>query len=201
MALLLIFSFIILIFSVVIHEVSHGVAALWQGDPTAKLAGRLTLNPLKHVDPIGSVVVPIICMLLPGNLMLGWAKPVPFNPYNLKNKRFGEAIVAIAGPLSNIAIATILGLILRFHGVGLLEHTQTLLVMAVYTNIALAVFNMVPLPPLDGSKVLYALFPMKTAELFRKIEGYGFIFTLIFIFAFVEIINPVISFIFKVIVG
>jgi Zn-dependent protease len=201
MALLLIFSFIILIFSVVIHEVSHGVAALWQGDPTAKLAGRLTLNPLKHVDPIGSVVVPIICMLLPGNLMLGWAKPVPFNPYNLKNKRFGEAIVAIAGPLSNIVIATILGLILRFYGVGLLEHTQTLLVMAVYTNIALAVFNMVPLPPLDGSKVLYALFPMKTAELFRKIESYGFILTLIFIFAFVEIINPVISFIFKVIVG
>lgn len=96
-----IFAIAILIMSVVIHEVAHGIAALWQGDVTAKYEGRLTLNPIAHIDPIGSILVPFFCALLPGSLMFGWAKPVPVNPYNFKNKRWGEALVAFAGPLSN----------------------------------------------------------------------------------------------------
>lgn len=201
MTLLLIFSFLILIMSVVIHEVAHGIAAYWQGDPTAKLAGRLTLNPVKHIDPIGSILVPLICYLLPGGIMLGWAKPVPFNPYNLRNKKFGEAIVAFAGPASNILIATIFGLFLRFYGADLMLHTQTLLVTTVYTNLILAVFNLVPLPPLDGSKILYSLFPLKIGEFFRKVESYGFIVTFIFILLFVQVLQPVVAFLFRLIVG
>lgn len=201
MVLLLIFSFVILVFSVVVHEVAHGLMALWQGDPTAKLAGRLTLNPIKHVDPIGSIVVPIICAILPGNIMLGWAKPVPFNPYNLRNRRFGEALVAVAGPLSNLLIAIGFGVALRFLGPQLMEHTIILLATAIYTNIALAVFNLVPLPPLDGSKILYALFPDKMSAILRKVEGYGTILTFIFIFGFIQVIQPVINLIYRLIVG
>lgn len=184
-----------------IHEVAHGLVAFWQGDPTAKLAGRLTLNPIKHIDPIGSILVPIICALLPGGLILGWAKPVPFNPYNLRNKRFGEAMVAFAGPLSNLIIAVSLGMFMRFSGVVLMEHTVSLLITAIYINIVLAIFNLVPLPPLDGSKIAYAMFPQKTTQILRKIEGYGFILTFIFIIGFIELIQPVIRMIFNLIVG
>ncbi len=199
--LFVIFAFIILIFSVVIHEVAHGIAALWQGDPTAKLAGRLTLNPVSHVDPIGSILVPIICALLPGSLMLGWAKPVPFNPYNLRNKRWGEAIVAIAGPASNIVLAIILGLFIRFQGMAMNPQLLELLAVAVLTNIVLAVFNLVPLPPLDGSKILYSLFPEKMGSFLRLNERYGLLLTVIFIIAFVELLDPVVRIFFSVIVG
>ena len=110
----IIFSIAILVMSVVIHEVAHGYAALWQGDVTAKYAGRLTLNPIKHLDPFGSVILPLLMALLPGNLIFGWAKPVPYNPYNLKNQRWGELIVAAAGPISNVIIALVFGLLIRF---------------------------------------------------------------------------------------
>src|ERR1700750_249745 len=102
------------LFSVIIHEVSHGYAALMQGDRTAEYEGRLTLNPLKHIDPVGTLILPILSLMLPGSFLFGWAKPVPFNPYNLRNQRWGEAIVVIAGPLSNIVIALIFGLFIRF---------------------------------------------------------------------------------------
>src|SRR6185369_136655 len=108
-----IFSIIILIFSVIIHEVSHGYAAYMQGDNTAKYAGRLTLNPLKHLEWFGSFFLPVISYFL-GGFIIGWAKPVPFNPYNLRNHRWGEALVAVAGPAANILIALIFGLSIRF---------------------------------------------------------------------------------------
>lgn len=196
-----IFSLAILVFSVVIHEFAHGIAALYQGDPTAKLSGRLTLNPIKHIDPIGSIVLPIICAILPGSIMIGYAKPVPINPYNFKNRRFGEAIVAFAGPASNLIIAILLGLSLRFYGEMMTQTMVTLLVSAVFTNIVLAVFNLVPLPPLDGSKILYSIFPQKTGEFIRKMESYGYILTFVFIFAFIQVIYPVITAIFHLIVG
>lgn len=199
--LLTLFAFIILVFSVVIHEVSHGIAALWQGDPTAKLSGRLTLNPIPHIDPLGSIIIPIICALLPGGMMLGWAKPVPFNPYNLRNRKWGEAIVAFAGPLSNIIIAILLGLFIRFYGLAINSQLLELLAIAVLTNIVLAVFNLVPLPPLDGSKILYSLFPEKMGRFLKLNERYGIILTLIFIIAFVQLLDPVVRVFFNLVVG
>lgn len=199
--MLVLFSIAILIISVVIHEFAHGIAALWQGDPTAKLSGRLTLNPVKHIDPIGSIAVPLICAILPGSVMFGWAKPVPFNPYNLRNRKWGEAIVAFAGPLSNICIAVILGLIIRLFHVSMASQLIELFVVAILTNLVLAIFNLVPLPPLDGSKIMYSLFPAKMGRFIAIFERYGLMFTIIFIFAFVQVLDPVIWAVFKLIVG
>jgi Zn-dependent protease len=187
--------------SVVIHEFAHGIAALWQGDPTAKLSGRLTLNPIKHIDPVGSIAVPLICAILPGSIMFGWAKPVPFNPYNLRNRKWGEAIVAGAGPLSNILIALILSLIIRFFIPVLSQPVVELFILAILTNLVLAIFNLVPLPPLDGSKILYSLFPAKMSRFIAIFERYGLMFTIIFIFAFVQVLDPIIWALFKLLVG
>ncbi len=199
--MLVLFSIAILIISVVIHEFAHGVAALWQGDPTAKLSGRLTLNPVSHIDPVGSIAVPLLCAILPGSVMFGWAKPVPFNPYNLRNRKWGEAIVAFAGPLSNICIAVILGLFIRFFHFSLAPQLIELFVVTILTNLVLAIFNLVPLPPLDGSKIMYALFPAKMSRFIALFERYGLVFTIIFIFAFVQVLDPVIWAAFKLIVG
>lgn len=201
MSILAIFSILILVISVTIHEFAHGITALWQGDPTAKLAGRLTINPIRHIDIVGSIIVPFICVLLPGSLVLGWAKPVPINPYNFRNKRFGEAIVAFAGPLSNLIIALILGLFLRTQLEILSQNLVDLLVITVYMNLILAVFNLVPLPPLDGSKILYSVFPDSFGRFIRNIEKYGLVFTLIFIFMFIQVLDPIVSMLFKIIVG
>lgn len=187
--------------SVVIHEFAHGIAALWQGDPTAKLSGRLTLNPVKHIDPVGSIAVPLICTILPGSIMFGWAKPVPFNPYNLRNRKWGEAIVAGAGPLSNILIALILSLIIRFFIPFLSQPVIDLFILAILTNLVLAIFNLVPLPPLDGSKILYSLFPARMSRFIAIFERYGLMFTIIFIFAFVQVLDPIIWGLFKLLVG
>ncbi len=158
-----VFLIIILIISVVLHEVSHGYVADMLGDPTARRAGRLTLNPISHLDWFGSVLVPFLLYLLPGGLMFGWAKPVPYNPYNLRGGRWGPAYVALAGPASNLLIALIFGLLLRF---GLLPVTAVSLVsVLVRINLMLAVFNLIPIAPLDGSKVLFAVLPNSLAWL------------------------------------
>ena len=178
-----IFIIIILIMSVVVHEVSHGYAALALGDPTAKYQGRLTLNPLNHLDPIGSFLVPLLGYFA-GGFIIGWAKPVPFNPYNLRNAKWGEALVAIAGPLSNISLAFIFGLLIRF-GSNLIILNQAFLSLAsfvVIINITLAIFNLVPIPPLDGSKILFALLPYKWQGIRESFEKYGLILVFIFIF-------------------
>ncbi|MBI2055381.1 MAG: site-2 protease family protein [Candidatus Sungbacteria bacterium] len=188
-AITIIFQLIILIFSVVIHEVSHGLAANALGDPTAKYAGRLTLDPLKHLDPVGSFIVPLASFLL-GGFIVGWAKPVPYNPYNLKvkNQDFGSAIVGVAGPAANIAIALVFGFLIR--GAGYWSKvlgagsTPLLEVMAyiVLINIVLAIFNLMPIPPLDGSKVLFALLPERWIGLRLFLERFGFALLLLFIF-------------------
>src|SRR6185369_4744038 len=138
-----IFSLIVLLFSVIIHEVSHGYAALWLGDHTAEYEGRLTINPVKHIDPIGTIVLPILSLMLPGSFLFGWAKPVPFNPYNLRNQRWGEAIVAVAGPLSNILLALIFGLFIRFYVIphGMLDSSMSVICQViVLVNVTLAIF-------------------------------------------------------------
>lgn len=152
-----IFIVVIIIFSAVIHEVMHGVAADYLGDKTARYAGRLTLNPIPHLDPFGSVILPITLSLSGSPIFFGWAKPVPYNPYNLRPGRFSEAIVAGAGPLSNLGIA------LTFAGViraGLLPvEINTILFLIVVINVMLCIFNLIPIPPLDGSKILPSILP------------------------------------------
>lgn len=151
-----VFVIAIIVFSAVIHEVMHGVAADRLGDPTARLQGRLTLNPIPHLDPFGSILLPIILALTNSPIFFGWAKPVPYNPYNLRPGRFSEAIVAGAGPAANLAIALLTGFVIRSGFAGSLEPVLFLIVLV---NVMLFIFNLIPIPPLDGSKVLEGLLP------------------------------------------
>ncbi len=201
------FSIIILIFSIVIHEVSHGYAALALGDKTAQSEGRLTLNPLKHLDPFGSVILPIISYML-GGFIFGWAKPVPYNPYNLRNAKRDPALVAVAGPLSNLGLALIFGLVIRlapkmggFLPATFLPNFLTISGTIILVNVILAVFNLVPIPPLDGSKILFALFPYRWRHIQNFLESYGMILLLIFIIFLFNLISPIILFLFRLITG
>jgi len=196
-----IFQILILIFSVVIHEVSHGYAAYIQGDNTAKFAGRLTLNPLKHLEWFGSFILPVLSYIT-GGFIIGWAKPVPFNPYNLRNQRWGEAIVAFAGPLSNICIALFFGLLIRF-GVAqsfgqAFFHMTT---MIVFINLVLATFNLIPVPPLDGSKILFSILPYSMQNLRDFLEQNGIFIMLFVIFFLWRFILPLVSWEFSLITG
>jgi len=190
--------------SVVIHEVSHGYAASFLGDQTARYQGRLTLNPFKHLDPVGSFIVPAVAYFF-GGFIIGWAKPVPYNPYNLKPSRWSEAIVAGAGPASNILIALVFGLLLRFSlltefafaGPAFIQITSII----VSINIILAIFNLVPIPPLDGSKILFALFPEKFLEIRIFFEKFGFLLILFFIFFLWRLVFPLVVWIFALITG
>lgn len=152
-----IFVIIIIMFSAVIHEVMHGVAADYLGDKTARYAGRLTLNPIPHLDPFGSVILPMLFALSNSPIFFGWAKPVPYNPYNLRPSRYSEAIVAGAGPASNLVIALVFGIMIRL-GVLPAEVSAVVFIIVV-VNCMLFLFNLIPVPPLDGSKVLQAFLP------------------------------------------
>jgi Zn-dependent protease len=151
-----IFLIVIIIFSAIVHEVMHGVAADRLGDKTARYAGRLTLNPLPHLDLFGSILLPAFFVLTGSPIFFGYAKPVPYNPYNLRPGRFSEAIVAGAGPFSNLVIALVCGLIIRS---GFLSGAGDIFFLVVLVNMMLCCFNLIPVPPLDGSKVLEALLP------------------------------------------
>lgn len=196
-----IFQIAILIMSVVVHEISHGYAASFLGDQTARYQGRLTLNPAKHLDPIGSFLVPAASYLL-GGFIIGWAKPVPYNPYNLRPGRWSEAAVAGAGPASNLVLALIFGLFLRFgSGAGFSPAFYEIVTVIVFINIILAVFNLVPIPPLDGSKIILAFFPDKILQIRAFFERYGLILLLFFIFFLWRFVLPVAFAIFKFITG
>lgn len=147
---------VIIIFSAIIHEVMHGVAADMLGDPTARYAGRLTLNPIPHIDPFGSIILPLIFTFSGSPIFFGWAKPVPYNPYNLKPGRFSEAIVAGAGPASNLLIALVMGITIR---ANVFPSINDSLFLVAVVNVMLCIFNLIPIPPLDGSKVLEAFLP------------------------------------------
>jgi Zn-dependent protease len=151
-----IFLVVIIIFSAIIHEVMHGYAADRLGDPTARYAGRLTLNPLPHIDMFGSILLPLALVLVGSPIFFGYAKPVPYNPYNLRPGRFSEAIVAGAGPASNAVIAIIFGFLVRLNLDPVLSSFFFLIVVV---NVMLCIFNLIPVPPLDGSKVLEAFLP------------------------------------------
>lgn len=186
--------------SVVIHEASHGYAAYFQGDKTAEFQGRLTLNPLKHLDPIGSFIVPLVSYLL-GGFIIGWAKPVPFNPYNLRNRKWGEAIVAAAGPASNMLIALIFGSVIRFGSESLSPAFIQISSAIVFINILLAVFNLMPVPPLDGSKILFSVLPYQGGRMRVFLERNGLLLALFFIFFVWQFITPLVTYLFLLITG
>jgi len=195
-----IFSIAILIFSVVVHEVSHGYAAYVQGDKTAEYEGRLTLNPVKHLDPIGSFIIPLLSYQI-GGFIIGWAKPVPFNPYNLRNKKWGEALVAAAGPASNLIIALIFGLIIRFAPADLFPLSFfNIMAMIAYINVILALFNLMPVPPLDGSKILFAFLPV-TSNARNFLERNGLILSILAIFFLWPVLRPLVGIVFTLITG
>lgn len=201
-----IFSLIVLVFSVIIHEISHGFVAERLGDPTARNAGRLTLNPIKHNDAFGSVILPLLLLVTHSPVLLGWAKPVPYDPRNLKNPKSGAAKIAAAGPASNFLLALVFGLAIR---IGLLSgmpgdsNLLALFVITVIVNISLGVFNLVPIPPLDGSKVLFALLPATPGayKFYAGLEKNGMVILLLFVFFGFQILVPVIQAIFTLFTG
>jgi len=195
----LLFFFFIIIPSAIIHEYAHAWTADFLGDPTAKRAGRLTLNPLAHIDPWGTILMPIFLSLVSGGKFLfAYAKPVPFNPYNLRNQKHGAGLVALAGPLANLLIATVFGLIIRFYPSN---SFTSFLGIIVYANILLAVFNLLPIPPLDGSKVLFAFLPSRFYHYQIMIKKYSFLFLFLFIFFGFQLIIPLIFAVYELIVG
>ena len=167
---------LVLLFSVIVHEVAHGYVAGLNGDPTARMLGRITLNPLPHIDPVGTILLPLLLYLahLP---VVGMAKPVPVNPLNFRNYRWGEFAVSAAGPLSNLALAVAFSVLLRlgFENPGVLALAQ----LGIQINILLALFNLIPIPPLDGSHILAILLPRDLARLYAHLEPVGFILILI----------------------
>ena len=177
---------VIAVFSVILHELAHGLVAYWLGDRTAKDAGRLTLNPIKHIDPYMSILVPVVLFILKAPVF-GGAKPVPINSRNLKGKEWGMALVALAGPLTNFLIALISFLIGYFTGILRTNPDSIgffIFMELVYLNLGFLLFNLIPIPPLDGSRVLYAIAPDSVRNIMQKMEVYGIIvvYALILIF-------------------
>jgi Zn-dependent protease len=196
----LIFQLIILLFSVIIHEVFHGLAALHLGDDTAEKMGRLTLNPIKHLDPIGSVLLPLMLVIINTGFIFGWAKPVPYNPLKLKDPRRDTALLAFSGPLANFSLALFFGLITRVilitsSFISLLPY----LMFIVWINLILGIFNLMPIPPLDGSKILFYFFPSRELEMI--LSQYGIIILLFFIMFAGSIILPLVMIFFSLFTG
>lgn len=183
------FLYLIITMSAVFHEYFHAWTANWLGDPTAKNEGRLTLNPIPHLDVMGTVIIPLVLLFGFGGF-IGWAKPVPFNPYNLRNQKIGPALVGLSGPLANFILAIIFGLSLRFFAIS--PNLAFFLALIVYVNIFLGLFNLLPIPPLDGSK-LFASFLPPVRE--------GFIGMLLAILIAIYVLRFVANFIFWGIVG
>ncbi len=189
--LYIILVLVIVVGSVILHELSHGVVAYWLGDRTAKDAGRLTFNPIKHIDPFMSILVPVVLYLLHAPVF-GGAKPVPINKYNLKWKEWGMALVALAGPFTNLLIAFISFLIGHF--TGLLYGTggevpEFIFAELVLINLGFTIFNIIPIPPLDGSRLLYAIAPDPVRNVLQVMEQYG----IIIIYALIVILGQVFS--------
>jgi Zn-dependent protease len=201
MEITIIFFLIVLLFSIVIHEVSHGSVANFLGDPTAKYEGRLTLNPIKHLDPIGSILFPLLLLLFTRGQgpIFGWAKPVPINPYNFKNPKWDEAKVAIAGPGANILIALFFGLLTRFFSLPI--SLFNLFSIIVILNLLLALFNLIPIPPLDGSHILFTFLPERYWKAKLILQQYGFLFLIFFIFFGLRWVFILALLFYKIIVG
>ncbi|MBI5405617.1 site-2 protease family protein [Candidatus Kaiserbacteria bacterium] len=203
-------SLVVLILSVIAHEVAHGYAANSLGDPTARLAGRLTMNPLPHIDLMGSIIIPALLVTTHSPILFGWAKPVPYNPYNLRNQRWGEALVALAGSATNIFLAVMFGLVVRFgSSVGFDALALSLASTIAFVNLFLGLFNLIPFPPLDGFTALRAALPWHLASgmtrLQARVHGAGalslILFLLLFSYVFAAPFFKLVLWIFGLITG
>ena len=198
------FLIVILIFSAVIHEVAHGAMASRLGDPTAKYSGRLTLNPIKHLDFFGSLILPALMLLVTRGQgpIFGWAKPVPINPYNFRDQKYGSAKVAVSGPAANFVIALFFGLVLRFlPAIPALSGLDLIFSYIVYINLLLTVFNLLPIPPLDGSHILFTFLPQGAENVKAVLNQFGLFILLFVIFFAFNWVVLIINFIFRLIVG
>ncbi|MFA6515301.1 MAG: site-2 protease family protein [Candidatus Paceibacterota bacterium] len=205
-----IFYIIVLIMSIVIHEVAHGYSAYLLGDDTARLNGRLTLNPIKHLDPFGSIILPLLLFIsTKGTFLIGWARPVPYNPLNLRKGKWGNVIVSVAGIFANLMIAIIFGLLIRFapvFGLPILDpmsispfyKISTIIVML---NLVLALFNIIPIPPLDGSKILFSFLPARFRYIENFLERWGMFLLLFFIIFLWGYVFPLVYTVFSLITG
>ena len=196
---------IILVFSVVLHEVAHGQVALWKGDTTARDAGRLTLNPISHIDIFGTIIFPLFLLLTRSGILFGWAKPVPVNPWRFRDPKKDMALVSAAGPGSNFLLAVGAGILFRL-SIGSLGPNNALtqaLYFAILINLVLTFFNLMPIPPLDGSRIIMAFLPQELAEPYARIERFGFIiiFALFILGVFQRITFPIVYVFFNLIVG
>jgi Zn-dependent protease len=197
-----IFYIIILVMSVVVHEVSHGFVAEYLGDKTARLAGRLTLNPIKHLDIFGSIILPGFLILSHSPFLIGWAKPVPYNPNNLRNVKWGTVAVASAGIILNFSLAILFGLVLRFSVYFQVPAGFDFIISSiVLVNLGLGIFNLVPIPPLDGSKILFNLLPDSFFPIVRAFEQYSLIIIVVFIVFFSQYLFPILTFLYHLITG
>ncbi|MCD6257597.1 site-2 protease family protein [Candidatus Aerophobetes bacterium] len=180
--LILIFAVVILFFSVILHEIAHGLMAERHGDSTARIMGRITLNPIPHIDPIGTVLLPGIMILMNifggGIPIFGWAKPVPINPRNLNNPKRDMIWIALAGPATNLGIALLLALLFRVLG-GPESLAGVILFYGITINLFLAFFNLIPIPPLDGSRILSGILPERYSYHLSQIEPFGFIILIV----------------------
>ena len=195
-----VFQVIVLVLSAVAHEYMHGWMAYRLGDDTAKNAGRLTINPLAHLEWFGSFFLPLIMIVSGLPFVFGWAKPVPYNPYNLRDKKWGDAKVAVAGPLANLVIALFFGLFLRVMPVVSVTFSG-LIGLIVYINLILMVFNLIPIPPLDGSKILACFLSPKAKEKYLGNERFGFILIIILVMLAGSLVTPLVDWLFRIIVG
>jgi len=199
----IVFYIAILIMSVVIHELAHGWAAYYYGDNTAKFAGRLSINPIKHLDLFGSIIVPITLVIINAGFLVGWAKPVPVNERNFTKRKEGLFVVSLAGILANLLIALVFTVILRIgismeiNNAGFLMITSTI----VFMNLILAFFNLMPIPPLDGSKILLSLIPGNTSRIEYLFDKYGLLVAIFFIIFVWDKIVPVVFWLYKVFTG
>ncbi|OHA50240.1 MAG: hypothetical protein A3A80_02860 [Candidatus Terrybacteria bacterium RIFCSPLOWO2_01_FULL_44_24] len=174
----------VLILSIMLHEIAHGVAALKFGDTTAKDAGRLTLNPIPHIDPIGSIILPLVSIFL-GGFIIGWAKPVPYNPLRFRNVRLGTFCVAIAGVATNLSLAVVAALCARLLFASGYANLVPFLALVVMLNLILAIFNLIPIPPFDGSKIVYSIFNLsyeRQQRIEMTIGGFRGFFLIILLF-------------------
>lgn len=177
----------ILLLSVIVHECAHGLVAEWWGDPTARMLGRLTLNPIPHIDLFGSILVPGLLLMTGSGVLFGWAKPVPVTPENFRNRRVGDITVSLAGPASNVLLALVLAVVLLVAGVtvGAEDVPAGLVALCAYgirLNFILAVFNLIPIPPLDGSHVVANLLPGPAAYAYRSLGQVGLLLLLLMLF-------------------
>ena len=183
-----VFLIIILIISIVIHEIAHGAVANHLGDPTAKYAGRLSLNPIPHLDPIGSVLIPFILIITGSPFLIGWAKPVPINPHNLRNPKKDMAKIAIAGPAVNFIVAIFFSILIQT--TPLSGEILTIFSIIIFLNILLGVFNLMPIPPLDGSKILFSFLPFSLEYIQDWMERYSLFLFFGFLFLLFQGIIP-----------